>query len=138
MNIIHYVAQYNRPEMMSSLLHVGEDINRKAYSKNETFDNITPLMVSVYYSSFDNIKFLLENNADINHQNKDGYSAIAYAALTGQKEIFDLLVQYGANTDIRVKGKELIDLVKSKKIRKDIIRINKKNKNILWFIRKNI
>lgn len=138
MNIIHYVAQYNRPEMMSSLLHVGEDINRKAYSKNETFDNITPLMVSVYYSSFDNIKFLLENNADINYQNKDGYSAIAYAALTGQKEIFDLLVQYGANTDIRVKGKELIDLVKSKKIRKDIIRINKKNKNILWFIRKNI
>ena len=64
--------------------------------------------------------------------------ALILQSISSQKEIFDLLVQYGANTDIRVKGKELIDLVKSKKIRKDIIRINKKNKNILWFIRKNI
>lgn len=138
MNIIHYVAQYNRPEMMSSLLNIGEDIDKKTYSKNEIFDNITPLMVSVYYSSIDNIKFLLENNANVKYQNKDGYSAIVYAAMTGQKEIFDLLIKYGAETDVKVKGKELIDLVKSKIIRKEIIKINKKNKGILWFIRKNI
>lgn len=138
MNIIHYVAQYNRPEMMSSLLQIGEDIDRKAYSKNEIFDNITPLMISVYYSSIDNIKFLLENKASINYQNPNGYSAVAYAAITGQKEIFDLLIQYGANTDIKIKDKELVDLVKTKTIRKEIIKINRKNKNIFWFIKKNI
>lgn len=138
MNVIHYVAQYNRPEMMSSLLHIGEDIDRKAYSKNEIFNEVTPLMISVYYSSIDNIKFLLENNANINYQNSNGYSAVAYAAITGQKEIFDLLIQYGANTDIKVKGKELVDLVKIKSIKKEIIAINRKNKNIFWFIKKNI
>lgn len=137
MNIIHYVAQYNRPEMMSSLLSVGEDINRKAYSKNEIFNEITPLMISVYYGSIDNIKYLLENNADINYQNKDGYSAVAYAAITGQKEIFDLLVKYGAETDILIKNKELIDVVKSKIIRKEILNINKNKKNFLWFLKKN-
>ena len=136
MNIIHYVAQYNRPEMMSSLLLVGEDIDRKSYSKNEIFDEITPLMISVYYSSIDNVKFLLENKANINYQNPNGYSAIAYAAITGQKDIFDLLIQYGANTDIKVKGKELVDLVKIKTIKKEIIAINRKNKNIFWFIKK--
>jgi len=138
MNVIHYVAQYNRPEMMSSLLHIGEDIDRKAYSKNEIFNEVTPLMISVYYSSIDNIKFLLENNANINYQNSNGYSAVAYAAITGQKEIFNLLIQYGANTDIKVKGKELVDLVKIKSIKKEIIAINRKNKNIFWFIKKNI
>lgn len=136
MNVIHYVAQYNRPEMMSSLLYIGEDIDRKAYSKNEIFNEVTPLMISVYYSSIDNIKFLLENNANINYQNSNGYSAVAYAAITGQKEIFNLLIQYGANTDIKVKGKELVDLVKIKSIKKEIIAINRKNKNIFWFIKK--
>ena len=136
MNVIHYVAQYNRPEMMSSLLHIGEDIDRKAYSKNEIFNEVTPLMISVYYSSIDNIKFLLENKANINYQNSNGYSAVAYAAITGQKEIFNLLIQYGANTDIKVKGKELVDLVKIKSIKKEIIAINRKNKNIFWFIKK--
>lgn len=136
MNVIHYVAQYNRPEMMSSLLHIGEDIDRKAYSKNEIFNEATPLMISVYYSSIDNIKFLLENKANINYQNSNGYSAVAYAAITGQKEIFNLLIQYGANTDIKVKGKELVDLVKIKSIKKEIIAINRKNKNIFWFIKK--
>lgn len=136
MSIIHYVAQYNRPEMMSSLLSVGEDINKKTYSLNETFNEATPLMISVYYSSIDNVKYLLENGADVNYQNKEGYSAIAYAAITGQKEIFDLLVKYGAETDIRIKNKELIEWVKVKTIKKQIFNINRKNKNFLWSLKK--
>lgn len=136
MSIIHYVAQYNRPEMMSSLLSVGEDINKKTYSLNETFNEATPLMVSVYYSSIDNVKYLLENGADVNYQNKEGYSAIAYAAITGQKEIFDLLVKYGAETDIRIKNKELIEWVKVKTIKKQIFNINRKKKNFLWSLKK--
>lgn len=136
MSIIHYVAQYNRPEMMSSLLSVGEDINKKTYSLNETFNEATPLMISVYYSSIDNVKYLLENGADVNYQNKEGYSAIAYAAITGQKEIFDLLVKYGAETDIRIKNKELIEWVKVKTIKKQIFNINRKKKNFLWSLKK--
>ncbi len=136
MSIIHYVAQYNRPEMMSSLLSVGEDINKKTYSLNETFNEATPLMISVYYSSIDNVKYLLENGADVNYQNKEGYSAIAYAAITGQKEIFDLLVKYGAETDIRIKNKELIEWVKVKTIKEQIFNINRKKKNFLWYLKK--
>ena len=84
----------------------------------------TPLMYAVMNNNISIVRILLENNANINLIDKEGFSAITYASVllfdNGDSRILKLLEEYGANI------KEFINLyTKSNNnlIREDIIDI---------------
>ena len=47
------------------------------------------------------VDLLIKSKADLNVQNKYGYTALIWASQTGQKEITELLIKGGANLNIR-------------------------------------
>ena len=53
----------------------------------------------VFYNRIDIVKLLLNASADLNKQNKDGYTALILAALKNNIEIVKLLLNAGADID---------------------------------------
>ena len=76
----------------------------------------TPLIVAAYYNSFDVVKFLVENGADINTRNYNGTTVIMYAKngsmSTGGFKTIDYLLENGADPNIRdYMNKNLFDYI---------------------------
>lgn len=119
-NILHLIAEY---KAMTELDHqknlqVFEKII-KALSQEQSFDSsflinmqsksgVTPLLVSAYYGNFDICKLLVQNGANINIGDCNGYTPLHRACLRFFKEkhddyvkIVDLLLQVGADINVR-------------------------------------
>jgi len=80
----------------------GEDIN----ALNE-FDQKqqTPLIRAISYRSRDPVyveiaKYLIEQGAELNYQDSDGFTALHYAAKEGLLEVVKLLVEKGADLEV--------------------------------------
>jgi ankyrin repeat protein len=74
------------------------------------------LSVACVYNNIDTVKLLLDNKADIEARDDDGATPLFNAVLNGNTEIVRLLLEYGANKNIKDnKGKHLEDIVKPEK-----------------------
>lgn len=76
----------------------------------------TPLIVAAYFNSFEVLKYLVENGADINGINNNGTTVIMYAKngcmSIGDFRPFDFLLEKGANPNIQdYNGKDLFDYI---------------------------
>lgn len=79
---------------------VKELLNKKA-DVELACQGYTPLMIASNFGNFDITKLLIENNAKINSQTKDGQTAMHFAAMNHQNEIIRLLINNGADIDIK-------------------------------------
>jgi len=61
----------------------------------------TALLWASYYGNLDMLSWLIENGAKINHQDKNGFSALHFAAQEKRIGIADLLLKHGANLELR-------------------------------------
>jgi len=61
----------------------------------------TALLWTAFYGNLEMLAWLIENGANINHQDKNGYSALHFAAQEKRIRIADLLLKHGASLELR-------------------------------------
>lgn len=84
-------------DMARLYLNKGADIDCENCSQYS--GNYTPLMHMV--SRIDFVKFLIENGANVNHQNVDGVTALMLAVRSRQTKTITLLIENGADASIK-------------------------------------
>lgn len=85
-------------ELLNYLLSHGADVNAKSDVQNRT-----PLMEAVRNRKIQAVKVLLAANPDLDAVDWEGYTVLMFAAVSGQREIVDVLLANGA--DVNVKNK---------------------------------
>jgi len=60
----------------------------------------TPLIYSAFSNNVEILEWLLDHDADINHQDRRGWSALHAAAQEGNNHIIELLLKAGANPNL--------------------------------------
>lgn len=87
----------------------GADINQLDLRKSKS--GRRPLNWAAYYGHKNIVMWLVDNKADINGQNKTGFTALHHAVEKNNIEIVELLIEYGADKNIKNKrGLKPIDL----------------------------
>ena len=85
--------------------------------------NLNYLCINVIENNYDEVKYVLENNiCNINHKTKEGFSAIIFAILAKNVSMFEILLKYGSDPNVRdIDGMTpLIHLIdRSQRLRKD-------------------
>ena len=75
---------------------------------------ITPLMKAAEMGNHELVTIFLDAEIDINKQDKDGLTALMYAAIAKDKSLMDLLIKKGAKPDIKNKnGHTAADMFKN-------------------------
>jgi ankyrin repeat protein len=69
--------------------------------KAETLQGMTPLMVAVWHQQEPTVRTLLKLGADVNHQDKEGDTAVHGAAFYGNTKILYLLLNAKANPNLQ-------------------------------------
>lgn len=85
-------------ELLNFLLSNGADVNAKSDVQNRT-----PLMEAVRNRKIQAVKELLAANPDLDAVDWEGYTVLMFAAVSGQRDIVDVLLAHGA--DVNVKNK---------------------------------
>lgn len=86
-------ARTQKTELLKCLVHKGANINAEK-------DGITALIYAGAYGSFDIVKFLIANRADVNAENSEGQNVLAFAASSAYtaailgKEDHEKMVRY--------------------------------------------
>lgn len=60
---------------------------------------VTPLIAAIFAGNVQHIKVLLEHTKDINKADKEGYTAVHYAAMVSSHEVLNLFKSMGADFD---------------------------------------
>jgi ankyrin repeat protein len=81
-------------DVAKSLVKVSNDIN----SKDEEYER-TSLMYAVIDEENEVVKLLLENGANVNIQDDNGYTALHFASKENLLDVAKLLLEHGANTN---------------------------------------
>ncbi|WP_425382145.1 ankyrin repeat domain-containing protein [Spiroplasma endosymbiont of Melieria omissa] len=68
-------------------------------SDNNKFDMEDALITAADYGHIEIVRFLIQNNTDINHINSTKDTALTLAAEQGHTEIVNLLITNGANVN---------------------------------------
>jgi ankyrin repeat protein len=91
-----------------------KDVNYNA----QTIDGTVPLQISIMTHSFNTTTYLLENGANINHQDRYGESVIFWAVRTNDIELFGILLKFNPNLSIQNNKGETIYDIASEEIKK--------------------
>lgn len=91
-------ARKGETELVNFLLSQGADVNEKSSVRNRT-----AIMEAVRNRSVESVKALLTANPDVDAVDWEGYTVLMFAAISGQSEMVDVLLEHGA--DVNVKNK---------------------------------
>lgn len=58
-------------------------------------------LMGVIFKGYPQLILDLVDKCDVNHQNKEGQTALMFAALFGREEVFKKLIKLGANRDLK-------------------------------------
>ena len=106
-NTFLYASSFSDSKMIRLLLSNNEEL-----SKSYTKDNLTGLHLAVIFDNMRVVKYLVENaNIDINYQDKDGWTALHYAAYNKKNRIYNLLLRLGADISIKNNDNETADML---------------------------
>jgi ankyrin repeat protein len=94
--MLNIATRNNRTKMIIKLLDLGADIN--AISKDRGY---TALMDAILRGNEKNVSIFIEHGADVNTINKDGQTNLILAVGENKPHICSLLVNKGANPDIK-------------------------------------
>ncbi|WP_265027666.1 ankyrin repeat domain-containing protein [Wolbachia endosymbiont (group B) of Chorthippus parallelus] len=109
---LHYAAKYNHPEVAEFLIENGADINAIDY------DNLTPLQLAnegpikrllqnktllhaVKQGNLNDVERYLDNGANVNYSDKNGWTVLHEAASRGHLRVAQALISRGANINTR-------------------------------------
>ena len=95
-------AVYNDLKLVQASLKNGSNVNTR-YSR-ETWKGDTPLLIAVDRGHIEIVKFLIDQNADINAIFEDGATALILGSEKGHKEIVANLLKKGANVSAQNKS----------------------------------
>jgi hypothetical protein len=71
-------------------------------------------MLDFNHTKMDLVKTLIESQADINMQNKQGYTALMYAIIFGKRSLVELLLAHGADKTLKNnEGKTALELAQA-------------------------
>ena len=88
--------KWNEPNKL--LVEKGADVN---YINTDKDGNVfTPLILASKPRSKEVCKFLIKNGAELNFQDKYGWTALKYASERGYDEICELLIDAGADIEL--------------------------------------
>jgi len=86
-------AEFNNPKAnIDLLIKNGADINAKSGGFN-----LTPLQQAAWSGKLEAVKALLANHPDVNATTRNGDTALTYSFVADSKEIFNLLLDNGAD-----------------------------------------
>jgi ankyrin repeat protein/superfamily I DNA/RNA helicase len=97
--------------------------NLKKEEKKVVKKRISNIIKYAYQGNVQELKKLIENNADVDFQTKDGETALMIAAGTGQKEIIKLLLENNANPNLTRKDGDTVLTIATKFANYEIIKI---------------
>ena len=100
--------QLNDIKAFNILLNYKADINKASYNNKNTDytmtknEGNTPLMVAAWHERFEFVKKLcLSSDISLNQQDANGYTALIKAGIKKNKEIYNFLIEKGADKKIR-------------------------------------
>lgn len=74
----------------------GELVNKKNHH------NLSPLIIAVRDNYVNKVKILLKNNANLNYQDNNGWSALMWASrYDGNENIFKILLKFNPNLNVQ-------------------------------------
>lgn len=85
-------CEYGDLKELKSILKSGIDINKKYKDRNDE----TALIVASKKGNLEIVKCLIENRADVNAEDNDGWTALMYALNIGRIDIAEYLIEKGA------------------------------------------
>lgn len=137
---VHIAANYGQVQLCKYLLterpfiyikNVDKVKERIFFNKIDTIngDGWTPLIFAIYGGHLDCVRFFIECKANVNHRTRYWgcplfYAVVrAYKNLEAYKEIVKMLLDAGANVDVKVTSSEegLVAYAKKKKVPEEII-----------------
>src|SRR5258708_3545394 len=98
---LHIAAAYGPLlEMVQVLLSLGANVNDANNNSRRT-----PLFLACT-KPYEKAEFLLVYGADIQAQDKHGFTVLHNAAIYGDEELVDLLLRHGADLDAQTEGRQ--------------------------------
>ena len=95
-----HTAQMQNIELMKLLVDAGADID--AGSNGDNSGN-TPLMVCAWHGFNEGVRFFVEQGANLNMQDNNGFTALIKACIKGFPNIVNILI---GKTDISIRSRE--------------------------------
>jgi len=93
---LHYAAFFGRPELVALLIEHGADVN--AVADNPT--RVCPLHSAAACADVESCRQLLAAGANPNAQQQAGFTALMSAALHGNRDMVDVLLEFDASPAI--------------------------------------
>lgn len=94
-NPLHAIAYRSKDQkIFDFFINKGVDINQADAEGNTVFLN------AVSGGNIEIAKYIFPKVSDINHQNKDGYSALTFSVMNNQPLLFNFLVENGADIQV--------------------------------------
>ena len=112
---LFFAAVGGKVEILSCLLENGADINAMT-----NIHGFTPLMMAARYNHLAEVTFLMDQGADVNLQDKKGYTALHYVAMCGSScsfNVINCLIDNGADVNIQSAVDKLTPLMLACKCR---------------------
>jgi ankyrin repeat protein len=88
----------------SDVTEIENQLPKDGVSSHSTFGS-SPLHFACLSNSFQIVKYLVSNGADVNARNENGETPLHFAAKQSSKEIVQYLVDHGADPMLIDKGK---------------------------------
>ncbi|MBO5997921.1 MAG: ankyrin repeat domain-containing protein [Alphaproteobacteria bacterium] len=114
---------------VNNLIADGVDVNLETPDGRKN----VPLSFASYYGKAELVQTLIDNKADINHQNSMGYTALMTAVVMGHTQVVKKLLDAGAKVDIARHGRTALDMAKKcgrQDIEQLLIQAQNKQKNL--------
>jgi ankyrin repeat protein len=107
-NILHIACKYGNIDIVKLILKNNPEIDMQTLHNNQPHQ--TALHIAVEYHHVVIIELLLQHYASINILDHNKRSPLHYVCpgKYGNKQVFELLIKYGGNIDIKYKGKTFL------------------------------
>lgn len=106
-----FALQNESPDLVAILLEGGADPNQVFSPEDQ---RIPPLAAAAASNRHDAVHLLLEAGAEVDAEDKDNMTALAYTALNGATDIAETLLDAGASRTYGHGGIDLADMARSK------------------------
>jgi ankyrin repeat protein len=116
-----HTAQMKNITLMKQLVEAGADIDVGSNGDNS---GNTPLMVCAWHGFYEGVKYLVEQGANLNQTDSNGFTALTKTCIQGHPACAELLID---GTDLNIRSRENKKAV-------EYIKPNKKNSSDLYKI----
>lgn len=112
---LHLAVYGEQAEAAQLLIDHGADVDARS---SGSIARVPPLGTAAFVRSLQLARLLLDAGADVNGQGDGGFTALHSAAMNGDAELVELLLERGADATIEnTKGKRPADLASSDRVR---------------------